>query len=97
MEVHVFEELYNTKVLGQVWANCVSDYYTTFELELDDGDYKTMLEFSMFGDPTLTIADGDDPKSKPVNKPLIPGFLERLMEYFPLLARLLEPILAKIC
>ena len=94
MEVKVFEELYNTKVLGQVWANCVSDYYNTFELELDIEDYKTMLEFSMFGDPTLVIEDGDDPESIPVN---IPSFhlrlMEQIIERFPLLERLFTLLL----
>ncbi len=94
MEVKVFEELYNTKVLGQVWANCVSDYYNTFELELDLEDYKTMLEFSMLGDPTLVIEDGDDPESIPVNIPSFHlRFMERIIERFPLLERLFTLLL----
>jgi len=88
MEVHVFEELYNNKILGQVWANCVTDYYNTFELELDKADYKTMLEFSMFGDPTLVIEDGDDPVSIPVDIPsFLLRFMERIIDRFPLLGR----------
>ena len=62
MAVNIFRELYNTKVLGQVWANSVTGYANAFA-ELDDGDYKTLLEMSMFGDPTVVIDDGDDPKS----------------------------------
>ena len=82
MEVKVFEELYNTKILGQVWSNCVADYYNNFELDLNKDDYKTILEFSMFGDPTLAIEDGDDPINIPVNKPLFHGVLQRHMGFF---------------
>ncbi len=96
MEVKSFEELYNTKVLGEVLANCVTSYYNTFEGTFDFVDYKTMLEFSMFGDPTLAIQDGDDPRSVPVNRPVFHGVLEGLIDSFPQLARLFELILAKI-
>ena len=64
MEVQTFRELYNTKNLGKVWANCVRDYYLTFQDSLSNNDYKTVVEYSMFGDPTLNAADGDDPKIK---------------------------------
>ena len=82
MEVKVFEELYNTKVLGQVWSNCVTEYYNSFELELDKEDYKTMLEFSMFGDPTMIIEDGDNPRNIMVDTPLL-NFLENFFERYP--------------
>ena len=87
MEVKAFEELYNTKVLGQAWANCVSDYYTTFSADLDRYDFQTMVEFSMFGDPTLVIEDGDDPRNIPTNT----SFLNSLGNHphlFPLLRQL---------
>jgi len=61
IEVHLFQELYNTKVLGQVWANALNDYIDSFEL--DDADYKTITEMAMFGDPTLAIQDGKNPQS----------------------------------
>lgn len=61
MEVHLFEELYNTKLLGQVWANALNGYISGFELE--DIDYKTVTEMAMFGDPTLAIQDGNNPQS----------------------------------
>jgi hypothetical protein len=96
MEVHCFDELYKTKVLGEVWHNCIEDYYTTFESTLNKVDYKTMVEYEMFGDPTLVIEDGDDPKSIPVDRPIFNGILERLMDTFPLLARIFELILAKL-
>ena len=89
MEVKLFDELYNTKLLGEVWANAITDYANSFEL--NDGDYKTILEMSMFGDPTVSIEDGDDPKTKSVtvNKPLFYQFLERLANHFPLFEKLL--------
>jgi len=91
MEVRIFEELYNTKELGESWGNCISDYYNTFEATgLDSSDWKTMLEFSMFGDPTLVIEDGDDPKSVQFNRPILTGIIERLRDYFPALRLLLE-------
>jgi len=90
----------NNKILGQCWANCVSDYYDTFEPfgtpDSKHTDYKTMLEFCMFGDPTLAAENGDDPKNVPVNRPVFHGFLEKLMDYFPRLARIFELIVAKL-
>ena len=86
MEVKIFEELYNTKILGQAWANSISSYFTTFEAELDLEDYKTMLEFSFFGDPTLVIDDGDDPVSVPKTYSFSPGSL--LPSVFPILRHL---------
>ena len=92
MEVHTFEELYVNKILGQVWGNCIARYYNNFESSLDFYDYKTMVEYAMFGDPTLPIQDGDDPRprSNPVNKPIFNPVLERLMDSFPILKLLLQ-------
>ena len=92
MEVHCFDELYNTKELGQVWTNCITDYYNTFESNLVNYDYKTMVEFSMFGDPTLVIQDGDDPHSRSTDVPFI---LERLLENFPRIAELFRQIFTR--
>jgi hypothetical protein len=50
----------------------------------------------MFGDPTLAAENGDDPKNVPVNRPVFYGFLEKLMDYFPRLARIFELIVAKL-
>ncbi len=62
MEVHLFEELYTTKVLGQVWGNAITDYLNSFFM-LEDADYKTILEMQLFGDPTTVIDDGINPQS----------------------------------
>lgn len=62
MEVHLFEELYTTKVLGQVWGNAITDYLNSFFM-LEDADYKTILEMQLFGDPTTVINDGKNPQS----------------------------------
>jgi hypothetical protein len=96
MEVNTFDELLNTKVLGQVWGNDITEYYTTFELELGQPDWKTLLEWSFFGDPTLVIEDGDDPKIKTNDNPLFHEFILKLIDHFPGLARLLEPIIARL-
>jgi hypothetical protein len=90
MEVKVFDELFNTKKLGDVWANCVSGYYNNFDPSLDKIDYQTMLQFSLFGDPTLVIEDGDDPVNVPVNLPVFNDFLLRLNVNFPLLSQLFQ-------
>jgi hypothetical protein len=95
MEVKVFDELVTTKIIGQCWANCVSGYYTTFESNLLKTDYKTMLEFSMFGDPTLVVEDGDDPKSAEYN-PVFIQILERILNNYPFFARIINLILARL-
>jgi len=92
MEVHSFEELYNIKIMGQVWAHCVSDYYTTFFGQLDKEDYKTMLEFCMLGDPTLPAQDGDHPGPRFVNQPIILKIIEMLGNHYPRLAKIFEKI-----
>jgi len=88
MEVRIFDELYNTKILGEVWSNAVTDYANSFEL--DDGDYKTLLEMSMFGDPTLAIEDGEEPKIKSISNPSLNIFLEQILSRFQSLERLLQ-------
>jgi len=95
MEVKIFEELYNTKILGQAWSNSITEYCNSFELSLNKDDYKTMLEFSMFGDPTLAIEDGDDPKNMPVEKIFSHGILHRLIDLFPRFARYIGLYLQK--
>jgi hypothetical protein len=95
MEVHCFEELINTKILGQVWYNNIQNYYTTFSGSLDRYDYKTMAELAMFADPTLVVEDGDDPRSKSANTPVFTGILEKLIELFPRLEKLFEILLTK--
>ena len=87
MEQHCFDELYKTKNLGQVWSNCVNGYYNTFEGSLSKKDYKTMLEFSMFGDPTLNAQDGDDPKIRSDRNQFY-NIIYHIMFRFPILANI---------
>jgi len=96
MEVQCFEELYNTKILGDVWANCITDYKAQFGSNLDFYDLKTMVEFAMFGDPTLVIDDGDDPKTAIGDIPGIYGLIERIFDLSPILARLLTQVIEKL-
>jgi hypothetical protein len=81
MEVKVHEQMFNVKVLGQVWANCITDYYNNFDT-LKKEDYKTMIEWCMIGEPTTAIQDGDDPRIRSINElELQLGLFER----FPIL------------
>ncbi|MEE8566004.1 MAG: C25 family cysteine peptidase [Candidatus Thermoplasmatota archaeon] len=93
MEVHIFESLYNDKILGDVWANCLNDYINSFiEDEWDDSDYKTILEMSMFGDPTISIEDGKDPRSLNIEDNQKFSILLRFIENFTIINRLLKLI-----
>ena len=98
MEVHIFENIYNDKILGKAWEESLNGYITSFiDEDADLSDYKTVLEMSMFGDPTLAIEDGKDPKSVEVQKPNISNnfvvkllnslsrmeiFLRNILKYF---------------
>jgi hypothetical protein len=56
MEVHLLEGMYSEKVLGQVWGNAIIEYALSFDLE--ETDYKTLLELALFGDPSMAIDNG---------------------------------------
>ena len=92
MEVHIFDELYNTKILGHVWSNAITGYVNShIHLEdFDDADCKTVLEMAMFGDPTLAIEDGEEPKVKLVSSPSILISLEQILSRFQLSERLFQ-------
>lgn len=94
MEQRSFQELVSTKILGQVWGNCVRDYYLTFESNLDLADWKTICEWSLLGDPTLAAEDGLDPYVRSVNP--MPTLFERIIGRFPQLEKLLLPVLVKL-
>ena len=95
MEVHIFENIYNDKILGKAWAESLNGYITSFiDDEWDPTDYKTVLEMSMLGDPTLSIEDGKDPKSIDVQKPNISNnFFVKLFNFFPRMETILRNIL----
>ena len=94
MEVHNFENIYNYKILGKAWAESLNGYITSFiDEEWDPTDSKTVLEMSMFGDPTLAIEDGKDPKSISIQKPNISNnFVAKLLKLFPRMDTLLKNI-----
>jgi hypothetical protein len=96
MEVTIFNELVNTKILGKVWNNCIAAYFAEQDPGLDEEDYKTMLEFSMFGDPTVVMQDGDDPVSRDINKPISGNHFDMLIEHIPILARLFKLIIDRL-
>jgi len=98
MEVNIFKEIYNNKDLGKSWANCLNGYINSFiddeEDEWNDADYKTITEMSLFGDPSLAIEDGPDPKSRSVSsEPIHTSLLEKLINQFPILEKLLSLVL----
>jgi len=78
MEINILKELYNTKNLGEVWSNSINDYANSFVL--DDGDYKTLLEVAMFGDPTLNIEDGNDPEEISIKNPIFLTLFDRIID-----------------
>jgi len=92
MEVHIFDELFNTKILGQVWSNVLTGYINSHisSEDWDAVDCKTVLETAMFGDPTLAIEDGEEPKIKLINKLPLNVFLDQVLSKFPALERLLQ-------
>jgi hypothetical protein len=49
----------------------------------------------MFGDPTLAIEDGDDPKAKSADMPGFYTLLERIFDLSPALAKLLTVIMER--
>jgi hypothetical protein len=91
MEVHIFEGLYNTKNLGQVWGDAINGYINSFyEDDWHDTDAKTVIEMAMFGDPTLDIENGPDPKTRSNDRLIYNDILVKIIEKFPLLERLLN-------
>ena len=91
LEVHTHEQIISDKILGIVWENCVTDYYNTFHSTIDEVDYKTLLEYSMFADPTVAIQNGDNPSIAPPNRPLL-NMLLQFLENFPILSQLVQTI-----
>ncbi|MBU0498229.1 MAG: hypothetical protein KKG04_09815 [Candidatus Thermoplasmatota archaeon] len=92
MEVNTHEQMFTIKNLGEAWSNSITDYYNTFAGTLEDADYKTLLEYSMFADPTIRIENGDHPQIYPHNQPVI-NFLTHVLDYFPRLQAILKQIL----
>ena len=93
MEVHIFEGLYNDKILGVAWANALNGYINSFieDEYWDDTDYKTILEMAMFGDPTLAIEDGKNPKTYSITDKIQSyTLLEKIIYKLPQLEKLLK-------
>ena len=53
MELHLHEQFFNTGILGDSWGNCITEYANSFPM--DDGDFKTVVEMALFGDPSLDL------------------------------------------
>jgi len=81
MEVHLHKEFVNNRVLGDSWGNSITNYTNTFEME--ELDYKTVVELAQFADPSLALETGPDPDDVPVPKPILFELLKNLIERFP--------------
>ena len=83
MEVNIFDQLYNNKILGQTWKNVIAGYVSNFSsLDWERIDSKTVVAMTLIGDPTLVIEDGDNPREVPKIMQLIISLLERLSDTF---------------
>jgi len=96
MEVRIFKEIYNNKDLGLSWANSLNGYINSFYSgeDWDEGDYKTVLEVAMFGDPSLVIEDGPDPKTRSITiTPMFNNIIAKIINRFPRLEKILSKVL----
>lgn len=50
--------------LGEMWSRALNGYMKDHKIN-DGGEYKTVLEWELFGDPTLSIRDQSTPPEKP--------------------------------
>ena len=65
MSINMFESYDNGAITtGEMWTRGINDYLTNPGLD-SDADYKTIMEWQMFGDPTLAIADESLAPEKP--------------------------------
>jgi len=84
MEVNIFKGIYEDKILGDVWRQCITDYSTSFIGEDPVlSDYKTVVEMTLFGDPTLGIEDGKNPESNSLELSSFQLILQRFFQQFP--------------
>jgi hypothetical protein len=89
MEVNTHEQIYTVKNLGQVWTNCITNYFNEHSPSLKKEDYKTLVEYSMFGDPTINAVNGDEPRLRDYSSDNFSIF-EGFCNYFPMIFRLFE-------
>jgi hypothetical protein len=95
MEQKSFELFPTVKIFGQVWGESISGYYTYFEANLGLEEWKTICEWSLFGDPTLAVENGIESNVRSVNNPM-PILFERIIGRFPSLEKILLPVLLKL-
>ena len=95
MEVHIFEGIFNDKILGEVWANVLNGYINSFYNDNWGGaDIKTVLEMSMFADPSIAIEDGKDPKPIYFEKTInYHNIIKNLISNFPQLEKVIKNLL----
>jgi len=80
MTLEVFKAYKNGAItLGEMWSRALNSYIQDPGLQ-DEGDYKTVLEWECFGDPTLQIAEESQTPSTP-ERPNGPTSGETYEEY----------------
>ena len=85
MEVNIFKGIYADKILGDVWSNCQAEYTNNFiNDDADISDYKTVVEMTLFGDPTLAIEDGKEPRSHSMVQTSLIDILEHFIQTYEL-------------
>jgi len=89
VEIDIFDELYHTKVLGEVWSNVITDYVNSFQSDFEKIDVITVASLAMFGDPTVVVQDGDDPRDRSFNFQLL-DFIQKMPNIFLLINKLLK-------
>ena len=61
IDINLFDNLYTTGNLGQSWNEVIAEFVQNFGTN-SYGNYRTVLGFELFGDPTLIIEDGPEPE-----------------------------------
>ena len=65
MAIRTFEAYKDGAItIGEMWERALNDYINTIS-DKEGTDYKTILEWELFGDPTLKIAAESTPPEKP--------------------------------
>jgi hypothetical protein len=94
MQVNTFKGLNNNKILGDVWGDCLVDYFNTFYFDIEESDFKTLLEYNLLGDPSLKVETGPDPTSTDSYQfpllTILQRFFEKIIMRFPLLDKILN-------
>jgi hypothetical protein len=66
MAISTFESFDDGAItVGEMWERALNGYMDSHSIN-DGGEYKTVLEWTLFGDPTLSVSSESTPPSKPL-------------------------------